>query len=112
MRQVLGVALLLNCALLLAGCQTAGRQAGAERLAAEHDTQCRSWGHQKSSAGYAQCRQTLYLEEQKRIQASVAYMNGLQNRQPVTLQIDQSPQRSPIHCTSTINSGIGQTNCY
>lgn len=112
MSRLAGFALLVNCAMLLAGCQTAGSQASVERLAAEHDTQCRSWGHQKGSTGYAQCRQTLHLEEQKRIQASVAYMNGLQNRQPVTLQIDQSPQRSPIHCTSTINSGIGQTNCY
>lgn len=112
MKRVTGVALFVNCTMLLAGCQTAGPQASADRLAAEHDTQCRSWGHQKGSAGYAQCRQTLHIEEQKRIQASVAYMIGLQNRQPATLQIDPSPPRSHVYCTSTINSGIGQTSCY
>lgn len=111
MRRVIGFAVLVNCTMLLAGCQTAGPQASAERLAAEHDTQCRSWGHQKSSAGYAQCRQTLHLEEQKRLQASVAYMNGLQNRRPATLQIDQSPSPASVYCTTTINSGVGQTSC-
>lgn len=104
---------LLGMAVLLAGCQTSGQVPTAEQVAATQDTQCQSFGHRKGSPGYANCRQMLYLEEERRREQTIAYVERLQaTRPPPPMQIDQSPPRPSLHCTSIVNAGVGQTNCY
>lgn len=108
---VRGIAL-LGMTALLTGCQTSGPGPTAEQVTATQDAQCQSFGHRKGSPGYADCRQTLYLQEERRREQAIAYVERLQANRPAPMQIDQSPPRPSLHCTSTMSAGVGQTNCY
>jgi hypothetical protein len=59
----------------------------AAQRAARDDSKCQGYGFKPGSEGYAQCRMTRDVERQRRLD-------------------------SPSTCTTTINAGIAQTNCY
>jgi len=103
------VAALLAAAFFLVGCQTT--RPTPEQISAEQDAKCQSFGYQKGSTGYASCRQSLYMEEQRQREQTLAYLERLQANRPPPMQIDVSPDRPSIHCTSTVNSGVAQTDC-
>ncbi len=100
------------CAGMLSACQTTDPHVAAERLVAKQDATCRSWGYVKGTQGYANCRQTLYLQEERRNEQAIAYVERWQSRQPQPMQMDQSPPRSSLQCSTTMTQGLAQTNCY
>lgn len=97
-------------ATALLGCQTAGPT--AEQVAAAQDAQCASFGHRKGSPEFANCRQMLFMQEERRREQTFAYVERLQANRPAPMQIDQSPPRSSMQCSTTMSPGSAQTNCY
>lgn len=112
MRRFCHIASVMLGVVTLSACQTIDPHVAAEHLAAKQDATCRSWGHTKGTSGYANCRQTLHLQEERRNEQAIAYVERWQSRQLQPMQIDQSPPRSSLQCSTTMTSGFAQTNCY
>ena len=62
MRQAIQAAFVAVLGLGLSSC---AQGPGPMEVDAMQDSQCRSWGHLPASPGYAQCRQTLFLNQQQ-----------------------------------------------
>lgn len=110
---------LLSClagfaAIGLAGCDP-GPSPGQVSLA--EDGQCQSWGHKPGSPGYAQCRENLFMNNQRfeaeRRAAGMRLIEGMRSQQPPppTYQMPITPARPPINCTTTNVGNTGYTNC-
>jgi hypothetical protein len=97
--------------IALAGCAQGPTPLQVEAM---QDGQCRSWGHAAGSAGYAQCRQTLFLNEQQieaeRRAAGMQLIQNMQNRPPPPPTY-QMPIRPSVNCTTTNIGNTGYTNC-
>jgi hypothetical protein len=82
--------------IALAGCAQGPTPLQVEAM---QDGQCRSWGHAAGSADYAQCRQTLFLNEQQ-IEAE---------RRAAGMQLIQNMQNRP--CASSNLSNANSSEC-
>lgn len=109
---ILRVMIMFVAGGILAGCQTTDPRVTAERQSAEHDTICQSWGQAKGTPGYANCRETLHMQEERRREQAIAYVERLQANRPPPMQIDQAPSRTSMQCSTTMSPGTAQTNCY
>jgi hypothetical protein len=97
--------------IALAGCAQGPTPLQVEAM---QNGQCRSWGHAAGSAGYAQCRQTLFLNEQQieaeRRAAGMQLIQNMQNRPPPPPTYEM-PIRPSVNCTTTNIGNTGYTNC-
>lgn len=81
------------------------------------DGQCQSWGHKPGSPGYAQCRESLFLNNQRfeaeRRAAGMQLIQRMQSQQPPppVYQMPIPPARPPMNCITTNVGGTGYTNC-
>lgn len=101
-------------AMGLAGCDPGPSPA---QVSLAEDGQCQSWGHKPGSPGYAQCRENLFMNNQRfeaeRRAAGMALIQQMQSRPapPPTYQMPVTPMRPPMNCVTSTVGGTGYTNC-